>query len=128
MLGLSLSRVLLVNLHSIRDKLNISDKVFVGLRYFTKSDMLALHSGLLSLVSLFIGHLSDLNLSASSDNSVLSRAQVPDDDLSIDTPTNDNIVVVGVELNSCHFNRRFQNIVEDNDMAVLEVHNKDVSR
>ena len=128
MLGLSLSRVLLVNLHSIRNKLNISDKVFVGLRYFTKSDMLALHSGLLSLVSLFIRHLSNLNLSASSNNSVLSRAQVPDDDLSIDTSTNNNVVVVGVECNSCHFNRRFQNIVEDNNMAVLEVHDEDVSR
>lgn len=126
-LSLALGGVLLVNLDSIRNELNISNKVLMRLRDLTKSDVLALNSSLLGLVCLFIRHLSDLYLSASSHYSVLSRPQVPDNNLSIHTPTDDDVVVVGVEFNSCYFNRRFQNIVKHDDMAVLEVHDQHVS-
>jgi hypothetical protein len=127
MLRLALSRVLLVNLNSIRNELNISNKVLVRLSNFTKSNVLALDSGLLGLVCFFIGHLSNLDLSASSNNSMLSRAEIPNNDLSINTSSDDDVIVVGMKFNSSHFNRRFQNIVENNNMAVLEVHNEDVS-
>lgn len=127
MLGLALSRVLFVDLDIVGNELNICHKVLVGLSNFTDGHVLAPHKGLLGLVSLFIGHLGHLDLPASSDNSVFGRAQVPDDDLSVDTPSNDDVVVVGVEFNSSHFHGRFQNIVEHNDVTVLEVHNEDVS-
>jgi len=127
MLGLTLGGVLFVDLDSIGNELNICHKVLVGLSNFTNSHVLASDEGLLGLVSLFIRHLGHLDLPASSDNSVLSRAQVPDNDLSVDTSSNDDIVVVGVEFNSSHFYGRFQNIVEHNNVTVLEVHNKDIS-
>lgn len=72
MLGLSLGGVLLINLHTVGNKLNISNKVLVRLRNFTESNVLALDSGLLGLVCFFIRHLSDLDLPTSSDNSVFS--------------------------------------------------------
>jgi hypothetical protein len=89
--------------------------------------MSALDSNLLGLVLLFIGHLSNLDLASSCNNSVFWGSEIPDNNLTIDTTTDDDVLFVRVELDASDFDRGLQNVIIVDDVRISEVYNQDVS-
>jgi hypothetical protein len=89
--------------------------------------MSALNGDLLGLVFLFIGHLGNLDLASSCYDSVLWGSEIPNNNLSIDTSTNNNVLFVRVELDASDFDWGFQNVIIVDDVRVTEVHNQHVS-
>lgn len=71
MLSFAHGRVLPINGDLVRNKLNISDEIFVRFLNFTERNVLALNCRLLCLVKFFIGHLSHFDFATSSNDSVL---------------------------------------------------------
>jgi hypothetical protein len=89
--------------------------------------MSALDSNLLGIVLLFIGHLSNLDLASSCYDSVLWSSEIPDNNLTIYTATDDNVLFVRVELDASDFDGGLQNVIIVDDMRISEVYNQDVS-
>lgn len=90
--------------------------------------MTALNSNLLGLVLLLVGHLGYLDLAATRNDSVLRASEVPDNDLTIDASTNNNVLFVRVELDTGDLDGGLQNIVIVDNVRVSEVDNEHVGQ
>jgi hypothetical protein len=118
----------LVDLDTIRDELNVSDESLVRVLDVTQRDVSALNGDLLCLVLLFIGHLGNLDFASSGNDSVFRGSKIPDDNLSIHTSTDNDVLFVRMELYASNFYWGFQNVIIVDDVGVPEVHNKYVSK
>jgi hypothetical protein len=121
------SGLLFINLYSIWNKLNVSNETFVRVLNITKSDMSTFNSNLLGFVSFFIGHFGDLNFAATCNNSVFRSSKIPDDDLSINTSSNNNVLFVRVEFNACDLNWGFKNVIIIDYVGISEIHDQNMS-
>lgn len=127
MLSLAHGWVPPVNFNIVGHELDVRYEVLVAFMDLRESHVLALGSSLLGLVLFFIRHFGDIDLASALDNSVVGAAKIPHNYLAVDASTDNDVLIVRVELDAGHLDRRLEDVVQLHDVAVFEIHNQHLS-